>query len=120
MSAGAVRTWVLVFVVLAGAGLAGLVGIGCAVGANACPWRHAPRESSTDGRLLFLENCAICHGVAGRGSANAPALAGRDLGSVERIAQTIARGKPLAGMPAFRKWLTGAQIDALARYVGTL
>ena len=44
--------WVLAFVVLAGIGFGTLVGVGCAIGANACPFvKHKP-VTTTDGRTL--------------------------------------------------------------------
>lgn len=117
--AGAVRTWVIAFVIFAGGGLTALVGIGCAVGANACPFRSEPRQTSTDGRTLFLANCAACHGREATGLRDAPSLVTGELGALSdaELTELISDGKPLAGMPAFKRSLSGAQIEAVARYL---
>jgi mono/diheme cytochrome c family protein len=117
--AGAVRTWVIAYILVAGAGLGSLVGIGCAVKANFCPWRKPPVQTSTDGKLLFANNCAVCHGADLRGRKNAPSLVtGPAAGySIDELVNKISRGKPLAGMPRFRKDLTQQQIRAVAEYI---
>jgi ubiquinol-cytochrome c reductase cytochrome c subunit len=117
--AGALRTWVIAFVALAGALLGAFVGVGCALKANACPFRSSPRQTSTDGATLFLANCAACHGRDAAGMRDAPSLVSGDLAALDpaSLAAKIARGKPLAGMPAFRRSLTPEQIDAVARYL---
>lgn len=119
--AGAVRTWVIAYVLVAGAGLGGLVGIGCAMRANFCPWRKAPAQTSTDGRVLYANNCAVCHGPDMRGgsNANAPSLRFGVAAtySEDELAAKISRGKPLGGMPRFERILTSAQIRAIARTI---
>jgi mono/diheme cytochrome c family protein len=118
---GAARTWVIAFVVAAGLGLGAFVGIGCLVGANACPGSPPPRQTATDGPTLFLANCAACHGRAGEGG-RAPSLVSGGLArlSEDELADRIARGKPLAGMPRFRRVLTPEQIRAVAAHVVAL
>lgn len=118
---GAVRTWVLAYLLVAGAGLGALVGIGCAVKANFCPWRKPPAQTSTDGRTLYAANCAVCHSSDMRGgqNANAPSLLGGKAATYteDELAKKISRGKPLGGMPRFERILTPEQIRAVARFI---
>lgn len=118
---GKARAFVLGFIAAAGLGLAGLIGVGCAIDANSCPFRDQPKQTSTDGGTLFLANCAVCHGRMGEGgtgpSLTAGVIAGYDAAT---LSAKIGRGKPLAGMPAFKRSLTQEQIDALAAFVVSL
>lgn len=115
---GAVRTWILAYVLVAGAGLGGLIGIGCAMKANFCPWRKPPVQTSVDGKLLYANNCAVCHGADLRGRTGPSLVAGTAAGySPEDLANKISRGKPLAGMPRFERSLTAQQINAVAEYI---
>lgn len=116
---GKATTWVLAFLAASGIGLGGLIGIGCWVGANACPFGGGEALRTTDGRILFARNCAVCHGIEGRGTANAPSLIAGELARlpVAELAARIADGKPLGGMPAFKRALGPEQIEALARHV---
>jgi mono/diheme cytochrome c family protein len=119
--AGAAKAWILAFIVVAGLGIGTLVGVGCLVGANTCPGNSRPKQTSTDGKTLFLANCAACHGIDGGGS-RAPSLVSGPLGklSEEELVKKIGKGKPLAGMPRFRKDLSQEQIRAIATYVVSL
>lgn len=118
---GSVKAWVLAFVLMAGLGLGGFIGIGCLVGANTCPGSSPPKQTSTDGRVLFLANCASCHGERGEGG-SAPSLVSGRLASltVDELVAKIGRGKPLAGMPRFRTTLSAEQIRAVAAYIVSL
>lgn len=118
---GAARTWLLAFVLVAGGGFAALLGIGCAVGANACPFRDAPKQTSTDGRTLWFANCAACHGPAGAGGRGPSLVTGPSaaLEGAELVAK-IARGKPFAGMPRYSRILTAEQIEAVAQFAESL
>lgn len=118
---GAVRTWILAFVLLAGGGMATLVGVGCIVSANACPFRSQPKQTSTDGATLYAANCAACHGRGGQGDDGPSLVAGRlaSLAGAELIAK-IGRGRPLAGMPRFSRILSAEQIRAVAGFVESL
>lgn len=119
---GSIKMWLLAFVVAAGGGFAALVGIGCLMGANACPFTDPKPITATDGKALFESQCIACHGRSGEGSVNAPALASGPLAalSLDTLTAKIGRGRPLAAMPAFKRILTAEQIDAVARYVLTL
>ena len=77
-----------------------------------------------DARSLFLENCAICHGVNGR----AHTLHGRLVGAQNltnakwqsettdaQIIHGVKTGPSV--MPAFARKLSSSEIDALAAYV---
>jgi mono/diheme cytochrome c family protein len=123
---GAIRAWVIAFVILFAIGVVTLVGVGCGVGANQCPFvKHKP-QTSLDGKVLYETNCILCHGIKGEGrccdapplrSGNATAL------SLDQIEAKIANGKPFF-MPAFSKKKHGplneAQIAAVAQYMVTL
>jgi mono/diheme cytochrome c family protein len=125
LEVGAARAWILAFIVMAGIGIGTLVGVGCLVGANTCPGRSRPKQTSTDGATLFVANCAICHGRSGEGTRAAPSLVtGEAKGlTLDQIRSRIERGKPLGprgSMPRFSGTLSSEQIDAVARYVVTL
>ena len=119
--AGAAKAWILAFVVLVGVGFGTLVGVGCLVGANTCPGHSRPKQTSNDGKTLYLNNCAACHGIDGKGS-RGPSLVSGPLGtlSADELVPKISKGKPLAGMPRFRKELSQTQINAVASYVVSL
>jgi mono/diheme cytochrome c family protein len=72
--------------------------------------------AAIDVKKVFAKNCALCHfnyGMdVGRG---APKLAGTQL-SAKEVHDRIANGKTGA-MPAFKKLLTDAEIQALTDYV---
>jgi mono/diheme cytochrome c family protein len=120
--AGAARAWILAFIVMAGVGIGTLVGVGCLVGANTCPGKSRPKQTSSNGMELYSVNCAGCHGPDGRGLRGAPSLVSGPLGalSVDELVPKISKGKPLAGMPRFRNDLTETQIRAMAGYVVSL
>jgi len=118
---GAAKVWILAFVVFAAGGLGALIGIGCLISANACPWREEPKQTSRDGATLFAANCAACHGRNGEGR-NGPTLIDGPIASatLEELVNKISRGKPLAGMPRFSRTLEVDQIRAVAEYVTTV
>lgn len=75
------------------------------------------------GKVLFLDNCAACHGAGGQGRAEMfPNLVDDAWlwgGSVEQIQETIAKGRR-GFMPAFEDALTDGQIEQVAEYVLSL
>jgi len=82
-----------------------------------------------DGRSLFLEQCARCHGQTGDGQGteqlDRPARSFREggfaFGDTElAIYRTITHGIPGSPMPAFGEGLTDAQRHAVSRFVRTL
>ena len=77
----------------------------------------SPPAGASNGRALFLRNCAHCHGAAAHGD-DGPDL--HDLGwTADQIAVRIRKGK--AGqMTAFAGKLQPAEIDALTAYVQSL
>jgi len=122
--AGAAKAWILAFVIMAGVGIGTLVGVGCLMGANTCPGKHRPKQTSTDGMMLFVANCAFCHGRNGAGTKNGPPLLSGDALtlSLKDVEYRIEHGKPLGprgSMPAFRD-LTKQQVEAIAKYVISL
>ena len=124
---GSIKVWVLIFVVLFAVGTVALVGIGCAVGANQCPFTKHKPVTTTDGMALYQSTCIGCHGAKGEGgTADAPPLrsgAATTL-TLAQIESKIANGKPFF-MPAYSKKKPGgawndAQIRAVAEYVLSL
>lgn len=76
---------------------------------------------STDGRKLFSQNCAGCHGADARGNDKAPALAGNRRvsdRSIEQLRQLIKTGIPGTGMSAFD--LPGRDLDTLAEFLHSI
>lgn len=118
---GGAKVWVLGFVLASGLGFAALIGVGCAIGANACPFGDPPAQQAGDGSELFLRNCAVCHGIEGQG-ARGPSLVTPPASTytVAELEAKIARGRPLAGMPRYRSELTATQIRAVAEAVVAL
>lgn len=82
-------------------------------------------EQTIDGKRLYENYCARCHGVDGRPVPEQPQardLSNRrivDLLSDEAITMTITRGRPPA-MPAFRDEFTEASLMVLVAYVRSL
>jgi glucose/arabinose dehydrogenase len=66
---------------------------------------------------LYAENCAVCHGEGFQGSAQGPALVGRDLthgDTVAELARSIGEGLPERGMPGWSGALDEGQVRSLA------
>jgi mono/diheme cytochrome c family protein len=104
--------------------LAGTVGIGYLLGANNLPWQHV--ATGRTGAEIFAKNCAGCHGRNGEGGSlkiKGPAFApGGPLSGLtfdQRVAK-IARGRPLAGMPAWKFQISDADIRKVAAYTQIL
>ena len=78
------------------------------------------RPDLTVGELLWMRNCAHCHGADGQGgreaTTNFTAAEWQDRFDDAQIARTIAGGKPPA-MPAFADLLTPEQIGELVNQV---
>jgi quinohemoprotein ethanol dehydrogenase len=72
--------------------------------------------NAANGKSIFAENCATCHGVAGTGGNGGPDLtkiaSAKDLATV--VAQVTNGG---GGMPPFKGTLTQQQIADVAAYV---
>jgi len=120
---GSIKAWVLAFVVAAGVGFSALAGIGCAIGANVCPFTRSAPFTTTNGAEIFAARCAQCHGMRGEGG-RGPSLVSGEGGALDydRLVSKISRGRPFYGMPAFKlgsRKLSRAQIEAVARYVFT-
>lgn len=76
------------------------------------PW------AAHDGKRLYAEHCAACHGVRGAGGVGVPlslpdflAVAGDGY-----LRKTIRLGRPGRVMPAFRL-LSDAEVDAIVKYI---
>ena len=76
---------------------------------------------AADGREVFLDHCAECHGVDARGSAKGPGLVGNPRlsgRSQAELREIVQRGFPASGMPAFD--LAAWDLDALGGYLRSL
>lgn len=118
---GRAVVWVLAFVLAAAASLAALIGIGCAIGANACPFGEDEGITATEGSEIFVEAACIgCHGRGGEGTGRGPTLISGPV--TERtfasLVDKIGRGGP--PMPRYKGFLTTEQLEAVARYVQQL
>jgi len=84
-------------------------------------WEKLSKIPMQDGFIRqFNDQCAACHGEDLRGTSLGKPLIGVDLThgtAVKDIAQSIARGFPAAGMPAWSATLNESQIWNLALYV---
>jgi aldose sugar dehydrogenase len=70
---------------------------------------------------LFAAHCGDCHGRDLRGTERGSSLVGGELPAGDTLAalvQSISRGRPAFGMPAFGGVLTEDEIKGLAIYVG--
>lgn len=74
---------------------------------------EASDEELALGRDVFSESCAACHGPAGEGTANTPALTGM----TNYIATLRAVTQGGVEMPPMHTLLTGEQIDAVSKFV---
>lgn len=110
--------WIVAFVVASLTGMGLLLGIGCAMNANACPFGTDTTAAATDGATVFAQNCSICHGVGGEG-ARGPSLVTGPLAklSFTELVAKIERGRPFKDMPRYEGKLSEAQIAEVARYV---
>lgn len=80
-----------------------------------------PAEDIEAGSRRFVEHCAVCHGVDGRGSARGPSLT-RGLvvnrGSDEEVAGVIRSGVPNSAMPPFA--LADSEVKQLVAFIRSL
>jgi cytochrome c oxidase cbb3-type subunit III len=79
-------------------------------------------HAEPNGRVLFSQACAPCHGSDGRGGEHAPNIATQhDVVAMSDagLRSIIANGIPSAGMPAFGS-LGDKRVDALVAYVRVL
>ncbi len=85
-------------------------------------WLLLPAAAwGADGKTVFRNRCAGCHGAGALGSAQGPGLAGNPRLSgvaLERLREIVRGGFPDSGMPAFD--LPAAELDAVAGYVRSL
>jgi glucose/arabinose dehydrogenase/mono/diheme cytochrome c family protein len=69
---------------------------------------------------LYQTQCAVCHGKGFEGAAQGPALVGRPLThgeGVDELIQSITRGNPAAGMPAWGGVLPESEIRGLVIFL---
>jgi len=82
----------------------------------------ATAEQISEGKKLFLANCASCHGTNGEGTKNAPSLIGVGAASVDFQVATGRMPGQASGPQLEKKpvQFTAEQIDQMAAYVATL
>ena len=99
--------------------------VGAAMGANEIKWPWQKRAVGATGEVIWLNNCAACHGRDGSGGIafDAPGLTpGSPLAGLtfdERVAK-ISRGKPLRNMPAWKFQISEDDIRRVAAYTQLL
>lgn len=83
------------------------------------------KKTETEGKTLFAENCAYCHGASGTGDgpnakhlSPAPPDLTRSSASEDAIAGIVRDGK--GSCPAWRASLSEAEIAAVARWAKSL
>ena len=89
-----------------------------------------PNGASEDGKTVFEERCASCHGMQGRGDGpQAPFLsprpaslisAGTSVKSDRELMDIISNGKPRTAMPAWKDLLTRKQQRDVLAYIRSL
>ncbi len=76
------------------------------------------QAQETDGKALFLKNCAACHQASGKGIPGAfPALAGSSFvqGKSTEVASVLLKGR--GGMPDFSDSLSDREIATVLTFV---
>src|SRR5438034_9778056 len=82
----------------------------------------APPSEVDEGRQLFIDNCAVCHGPDG------DSVPGVDLGhgkfkrasSYDTVSEIIRDDVPRTAMPAFSKELSELEMSAIIAYLRVL
>jgi ubiquinol-cytochrome c reductase cytochrome c subunit len=116
---------------LAGIAASGLFALGIAgntaAGAGEPSGRTRPDQAtqvdvSRDGRQLYLNTCATCHGADGRGTDTGPSLQDTGPAAFDFFLRTGRMPLSAPGQPAFRQGtvLSEAQIEALVAYGSSL
>ena len=82
----------------------------------------APARSAEDGKALFAQKCAACHGPDGKGQTpmgkklGAKDLTGETKEPLEALVKDIENGKP-PKMTPYKGKLTDDQIKAIAQFI---
>ena len=73
----------------------------------------------TESRLMFQENCAVCHGESLEGTGQGSPLRGSLIHgeSIEAIVTSITNGYEVQGMPSWRDIFSPTEIRGLAMYL---
>lgn len=126
MSALRVVGGLLALVAIAASGLFAMT-LGSSVSATRQAAAGVPAEAtqvdiSIDGRQLFLNTCATCHGADGRGTAIGPSLENAGSAAFDFFLRTGRMPLSAPGQPSFEQGtiLSEAQIQALVAYGASL
>jgi mono/diheme cytochrome c family protein len=104
--------------------LALTIGVGYLMGANNLPGQQV--ATGRTGAEIYAKNCAGCHGRNGEGgslSIKGPAFAeGGPLAGLtfDQRVEKVSRGRPLAGMPAWKFRISADDIRKVAAFTQTL
>lgn len=82
-------------------------------------WALNFKESVTNGKLVFEENCASCHGAEGEGGAG-PALNSKatlDSLGLENVKHAIEAGAEGTAMPAWEGVLSEEEIEDVVHFI---
>jgi quinohemoprotein ethanol dehydrogenase len=79
---------------------------------------HATQAQLQDGKLLYLMNCAVCHGGEVISGGAYPDLRHMSLATYNAFGFVLGGALSSAGMPSFKDRLTADQIEAIRQYIG--
>lgn len=73
-------------------------------------------ETAINAEVLFITNCAACHGAAGEGGVGSALVANSLVADLERdeLVDFLARGRADTAMPGFEEKLSQSELNALA------
>jgi ubiquinol-cytochrome c reductase cytochrome c subunit len=99
-----------------------LIGPLAPAGAASSTGTASGQVTGADGRALYLQSCAACHGPDGSGSAGGPPLIGVGAASADFMLRTGRMPLAAPGAPMVRRnpVFTDEQIEALVAYVASL
>jgi ubiquinol-cytochrome c reductase cytochrome c subunit len=99
-------------------------GISLASQVARCQQPQGKNQKLSEGRAVFLQHCAVCHGDEGQGVSSVVEVAGPDLQAVHKKGEVVYMAevgspgfKSTGTMPSFAKSLSLAQIYSVADYV---
>lgn len=110
----------LAFLGVSALALGGLIAIGCAIGANACPLSDRKPVAANDGRQIFVAECALCHGINGEGDRGPSLRSGAGTPAARQEIKGWVEDGSVGLMPRYEGKLSPQQIEAVTDYVFSL